>query len=245
MTYPHKPGQNGNPLAEKLRREYRGRGESLRGMSATSTEELMQRAQRGRNPRVNVSEQAFAERVQERRNGYTSKQMYTESAQRGKTQPKRQNTDNTHKKTTEKPARNVPDRTEILVKKKRLPVTFLLLLSFVTLMVMMIILSIAQIYKTTDEISGLENQLTKLQSTATELELRIEEKNDIRVIEQIATDRLGMVKEDSVQKKYISLSDGERIDLVTEENDTAAEGGLGSMLSSIWTAFGDFFKGLQ
>ena len=255
MTYQRTPGQNGNELAEKLRREYRNRGASLRGISATSTEELMNRAQRGRNPKVNVSEQAFAESVYKRASGYTGERSRrnagnsrtgvrtgtagasmrnTGTANPGKTVPR-----------TEMFRESVPERQEILVEKKRFPLTFLLLLSFVTVMIMMIILSIAQIYQTTDEISALENQIRTLQTTAAELELKIEEKNDIRIIEQIATDRLGMVKEDSVQKKYVSLSDGERIELIEETSGENVEGGFGSMLSSIWTAFGDFFAGLQ
>ncbi|MBQ7921854.1 MAG: septum formation initiator family protein [Clostridia bacterium] len=259
MTYHRTSEQNGNQLAEKLRREYRNRGASLHGISATSTEELMTRAQMGRNPKVNVSEQAFAESVGKRASGYTGNrsQGYTQRPRTSRyqqtgagrktagTAARKQRSVREDKTTrnAEMFSNTVPERQEILVEKKRFPLTFLLLLSFVTVMIMMIILSIAQIYQTTDDISSLEYELGKLQATAAELELRIEEKNDIRVIEQIATDRLGMVKEDSVQKKYISLSDGERIELVEDTSDENAESGFGSMLSSIWTAFGDFFAG--
>ncbi len=103
--------------------------------------------------------------------------------------------------------------------------------------------SIAQIYKTTDEIGDLKSQLSTLQTTAAELELKIEEKNDIRTIEKIATEELGMVKEDSVQKKYVSLSDGEHIDLVEEVEQDTANDGLGTMLSSIISALGRWFGG--
>ena len=88
----------------------------------------------------------------------------------------------------------------------------------------------------------MKTQLSALQTTAADLELKIEEKNDIRTIEKIATEELGMVKEDSVQKKYVSLSDGERIDLV-EEPQTDTEEGLGTMLSSILSALGKWFGG--
>ena len=107
-----------------------------------------------------------------------------------------------------------------------------------TVMVLLIVFSIAQIYKTTDEIGDLKSQLSTLQTTAAELELKIEEKNDIRTIEKIATEELGMVKEDSVQKKYVSLSDGEHIDLIEEPEQDTTSDGLGTMLSSIVSALG-------
>ena len=82
-----------------------------------------------------------------------------------------------------------------------------------------------------------------MQTTAAELELKIEEKNDIRTIEKIATEELGMVKEDSVQKKYVSLSDGEHIDLIEEPEQDTTSDGLGTMLSSIVSALGRWFGG--
>ncbi|MBQ4605187.1 MAG: septum formation initiator family protein, partial [Clostridia bacterium] len=114
----------------------------------------------------------------------------------------------------------------------------------VTMMIMTILFSISQIYQTTNTIDDLEKELTSLQTVAAELELAIEEKNDIRVIEQIATDQLGMVGEDSVQRKYISLSDGERIDIIGEDENAAVEGTFGTMLSSIAAAFAGFFENL-
>jgi len=112
------------------------------------------------------------------------------------------------------------------------------------MMIMTILFSISQIYQTTGTIDDLEKELASLQTMAAELELAIEEKNDIRVIEQIATDQLGMVGEDSVQRKYISLSDGERIDIIGEDENTLAEGTFGTMLSSLAAAFAGFFADL-
>jgi cell division protein FtsL len=124
-----------------------------------------------------------------------------------------------------------------------MPVGYLVMLAAVTMMIVTILFSIAQIYQTTNSIANLERELSALQTTASELELAIEEKNDIRTIEQIATDQLGMVKEDSVQRKYISLSDGERIDIIGEE-ETISDSGFGTMLSSIASALAGFFENL-
>lgn len=267
MTYHREPGngrigmQNEPRLAEKLRREYRGRGEDLRGVHAASTEELMHRATMGRDPRVNVSEEAFEERLHARDWNYArpaGRPIYSAQRRAGYTRAAGQNpagqgtsrpysAQQTSRQTARRAGgkKNVPKAAvleETTVQGRALPPFFILLLTFMTVMVLLIVFSIAQIYKTTDEIGDLKTQLSTLQTTAAELELKIEEKNDIRTIEKIATEELGMVKEDSVQKKYVSLSDGERIDLV-EEPQTDTEEGLGTMLSSIFSALGKWFGG--
>jgi len=110
-----------------------------------------------------------------------------------------------------------------------------------TMMIMSIVLSFSEIYQTTSEIAKLENTLAALRDQAAELELKLEERNDIRVIEQIATEELGMVKEDAVQRKYISLSDGERIDIIEDGNAEEASAAPGILLSSIWSSLGNLF----
>lgn len=264
MTYHREPGngrmgtQTESRLAEKLRREYRGRGEDLRGVHAASTEELMRRATMGRDPRVNVSEEAFEERLHAREQNSARRPSYSAQRRTGYARADRRNpvgqTGYRTRTTGQTTRRDVPRAgenkhppkaapiVETNVKRRALPPFFVLLLTFMTVMVLLIVFSIAQIYKTTDEIGDLKTQLSTLQTTAADLELKIEEKNDIRTIEKIATEELGMVKEDSVQKKYVSLSDGERIDLV-EEPQTDTEEGLGTMLSSILSALGKWFGG--
>ena len=110
-------------------------------------------------------------------------------------------------------------------------------------MVCLVLYCTAQHYQTTNTISDLKNQLRTLEAEASELELAVEEKNDIRVIEQIATDQLGMVKEDSVQRRYISLSEGERIDIIgKDEGDSDSP--VGTLLSSLLSVLSGFFDNL-
>ncbi len=130
---------------------------------------------------------------------------------------------------------------EIRVERKRIPAGFLLILAFCTVMVMLIIMSISQIYQASRDISKLEKEAAALHETIDELELKLDEKNDIRLVEQMATAGLGMVKEDSLQRKYISLSDGERIDLIETSEDADEQGG-GTMLSSVFAVFGDLLE---
>ncbi len=242
-------GQQNFTLADKLRREYRGRGENLRGIGVASTEELMARAQMGQDPRENVSEEAFSDRL--RNPNYTYDRSRYHSSTQTFSRPQTNRTGSTvhatHQgnRTGRERARGMPQPDvvpgEVQVKAKSLSLGYILMLATITVMVIMVLFSIAQVYRTSNTIADRESQLRDLRTTASKLELAIEEKNDIRVIEQIASDQLGMVKEDSVQRKYISLSDGERIDVIGEEENTVSEGIFGTMLSSLVSVWERFF----
>lgn len=254
-------------LATKLRQEYRNRGEELQGIGAASTEELMRRAQMGRDPRENVSEEVFSERLRSRQQtaGNTAYRTAPHTMHRQERVSRPAGTgakrttgaahSSTKNKAGEKDKKAPPKQSlfqrlqnqhegEVRVQGHSFPVGYVAMLAAVTMMIMGILVSISQIYQTTGTIADLERELVSLQTEVDALELAIEEKNDIRVIEQIATDQLGMVKEDSVQRKYISLSDGERIDLIEEKDEDIEEGTLGTMLSSLTEAFAGFFEGL-
>ncbi len=236
--------QSGYRLADKLRQEYRGRGQNLVGIGVASTEELMARAQMGRDPRENVSEEAFSERLRNPNYTYDKNKYRTSTASH--TQSRTGNMRQTAAGSTEERMRQrkmpEPDHIpgEVQVQTKGLSLGYILILALITVMIITVLFSIAQVYRTSNTIADMEKELSSLQNTAAKLELAIEEKNDIRVIQQIATEQLGMVKEDSVQRKYISLSDGERIDVIAEE--AAEEDGVfGTMLSSIAALFERIF----
>ena len=262
-------GTDNGRLAEKLRSEYRNRGAALNGVEATSTSELMKRAQMGRDPKVNVSAEAFADRMQGRafreagvehgtpqgagkrnpsfaggRNGASSKNHPSSSRAEdvvGKSTRngggKREESDAAEPARTSQRGRShtyggayagrrggeekrIPKEEpvhvryaaeaeedvfeEIRVERKRIPVGFLIFLLFFTVMIMWILASLAQIYQTTREISDMEQTVVTLKETIDDLELKLDAKNDIRLIEQMATAELGMVKEDSLQRKYTS-----------------------------------------
>ena len=156
----------------------------------------------------------------------------------------------THKKTSVssmksqqiKGAAAAHDKEEIKVKGKRFPFGFIAITFVFTMMIMCLVFNFSEVYKTANEVSSLENKLDELNGTAHVLELQLEEKNDVRTIEELASKKLGMVKEESVQRKYVSLSEGERIDVldagVSENEETAG----GVMLSSLWSSLEAFFK---
>ena len=124
--------------------------------------------------------------------------------------------------------------------RKRLSPMFVALLGVVTVMIMFLVTQISDVYKASNEIAQLENQLQTMQSEAEELKLKLDEKNDIREIEKIATTKLGMAKEDTMQRRYITLSDGERIEVI--DNGESEESSGGVMLSSIASAIENLFN---
>lgn len=67
------------------------------------------------------------------------------------------------------------------------------------------------------------------------LELELETKNDLRVIEDIAKNQLGMTKKDNINKEYISLGEEDNVTLEETENEKNASG---SLLSAIAGRFG-------
>ncbi len=257
-----------NVLAEKLKNEFYERGAAVQGMRATSTSELCRMAEMGRDPRFNCAEEAFRRdyrtgrsqqngnvrtgaagvrteaRHAPRRTGAQSasgrpqpKSAANPGASRRHTQPK------SHGKRQAPVAEPITPSGAITVERKPFPVMFVLLLAIVTVAVMVVLHGFSQVYSTTDQIAQYEKDLDLLEQRADDLELKLEEKNDIRKIEEIATMKLGMTKEDSRQRRNISLSDGEHIDVIAVEAE--AEAGSGILLSSLFSALGDLFERLK
>ncbi|MGN1410828.1 MAG: septum formation initiator family protein [Eubacteriales bacterium] len=250
-------------LADKLKKEFRGRGSDVSGMRATSTPELMRRAEMGRDPKENCAEQAFRENyyshvnarkttstqsssVRSNTNTYARKNRAANSNRSAGTtsRPSSSNAGRRQSSAKTKPADRasadikINPENEIRVKRKMISPLFVTLLAAFTVMVMFLVMEVSNVYKAANEVSELESQLKTMQSEADELELKLEAKNDIREIEKIATTEYGMAKEDTLQRRYISLSDGERIEILDSEEE---DGSGGVLLSSIFSAIGDLF----
>ncbi len=265
MTY-----ERNYALGDKLKREFRGRGADVKGMRATSTPELMRRAAMGKDPRENCAEAAFRESYSSRKSGtngnragnysgYSSPRTAgTKNAAYGTKSGTKRNPASSASRNNPKSRANtaagkkksayddeVPEKVtpaaEVRVKHKKLSPVFLACLLVGTIMVTFMITEISSVYKAANDVAQLENDIEELKAEAAELELKLEEKNDIREIEKIATTKLGMAKEDSLQRRYVSLSDGERIELIDTGEDENQS--LGVMLSSVFESIGRFFTG--
>ena len=133
---------------------------------------------------------------------------------------------------------------EMTVKKQVLNPIFIAALVFVTLMMIALVVGFSQVYETANVVSELEAQLETLETEKSDLALELEEKTDLRMVETVATTKLGMVKEDSLQKKFVSLSDGERI-VVAETEETVETTTGGVVLSSVLSSIGKFFDNFR
>jgi len=130
---------------------------------------------------------------------------------------------------------------EVKAKAAPFPIELVSLLVICTLAIMLVVYTIAQIYSFSREISDLRDRQEELNKTEQSLMLDLSERDDIRVIEQIAVDEIGMVKNDAVEKNHISLSTNDRIEI--QEEDASRDGGFFStLLSAISSKFSEYFK---
>ncbi|MBE6726137.1 MAG: hypothetical protein E7576_13260 [Ruminococcaceae bacterium] len=316
-------------FANQLKSEFRGRGADVSGMQATSTSELMHRAEMGRDPRENVSEEAFRENYRARRTqngpqyapsrppvngaGFAGSQRAVPGASRipaaetrtaggpgasyssrpgvrtadrsriperdtlseeiagmgrarqraadGREERIPSGAENTRakqahagkKKIRVEQTRAAKKRAaaaaagghtdEIELKRGSFPVALIALTLIAVLIIFTIVESFAKVYQTSSEIARMKAELEALKEEAAGLELKLDEKNDIRTIREIAVGELGMAEEDSMQRRFVSVSGGERIEVLEAEEDSTGAGGvLFSSLGESVSRFAERFR---
>lgn len=101
---------------------------------------------------------------------------------------------------------------------RRFPYKILFLAVIGTLLFMTIIYNNVQINEKTSEIAELRSELSSLEEDITEASLKVEKKNDLRVIEARAIE-LGMVKADQLSKKYVSIPSNDQITLIDDSDE--------------------------
>lgn len=129
-------------------------------------------------------------------------------------------------------------RREIKVERRRAPMGIILGIVIAFVLLMGVVYSFSQISESSAQLSEMKTQLTRINAEASKYALEIEEKNDLGVIENLAVNELNMVKEGSVQKKYITVSEGDRIVIAEDVSDEAPES-YGGILSGLSAAFDD------
>ncbi len=118
-------------------------------------------------------------------------------------------------------------------KGRRLPLPTAALVSLIvcTLTVLTLVMGSAMVSRAADEVSDLKSEAAALSNTERELSQALDRKNDLRTIERIAVDELGMIGTDLITKKYISFSG---IDVIEAYDDEEGESvGLSTLLSAI------------
>lgn len=122
-------------------------------------------------------------------------------------------------------------RTLPRAKGTPLPMAMLLCLLICTLTVLSVVWGSSMVGGAADEVDHLESQMAELSETRRELGQALDRKNDLREIERIAVEELGMIGTDLVTKKYISVSGIDMIEAFdTEDRENV---GLSTLLSAI------------
>lgn len=101
---------------------------------------------------------------------------------------------------------------------RRFPYKILFLAIVGTLLFMTIIYNNVQINEKTSEIAELRSELSALEADITDASLKVEKKNDLRVIEARAIE-LGMVKADQLSKKYVTIPSNDQITLIDDSDE--------------------------
>lgn len=136
-----------------------------------------------------------------------------------------------------KAAERERERREIKIRRARLPFSFVAMLAAATILIMAVVYSYSQVSEATTKLSNVEDRLAELDSEASRLNHDLSVKNDAEVIAKRATEDLMMVRESSIDKKYISLASDDRVVL---EDDGEEEPRKGNPLLSAFSAvFGD------
>lgn len=138
-------------------------------------------------------------------------------------------------------------RDEVKVDNVHVSKGIIIAIVLFAVVVMMIIFSFSQISQFKSEISDLESQRSALCEEIDKLSLSVDLKNDVREIERAATEDIGMVKSNQVESKYISLSEGERVEVISENADSAESdyGIFGTVMSAFgrnWDNLMDYIK---
>ena len=107
--------------------------------------------------------------------------------------------------------------TIVIQKSYAFPLSIVLIAVAVTALILAVITASVRINEITTENSELSNRYASLLNEENELRTELETRDDLRVVEQMAKDELGMVKKDQVQKYYLTINKQDKIELVDEE----------------------------
>ncbi len=105
-------------------------------------------------------------------------------------------------------------------KKYSFPASIVLIALCFTVLIMAIVTTSVQISEITAENSALERQYNSMVSEENELRLLLETRDDLRVVEKMAKEDLGMVKKDQVDRYYLTVHKEDKIEIVEEHEDT-------------------------
>ncbi len=105
--------------------------------------------------------------------------------------------------------------------KKDFPIGFVFYAIMITAVLMFVVYSHSVVNEISYDINGLETEIANYKLENERLSIELEQKNDLKYIEEVATTKLGMVKSTDVVKHYVSISGGDKV-VVSEDEKSAA-----------------------
>ena len=91
-----------------------------------------------------------------------------------------------------------------------------------------------QLTELNQQISAAQRDLEEQQSLYTQLEMKVDASISTAVVEKYAQEKLGMTKVTNSQKEFISLSEGDKVELTMSKNDTVFDA-IADTFSSLWS----------
>ncbi len=130
------------------------------------------------------------------------------------------------------------DENEAIEKKvKTRPVSKSLIFSVAlfTVMIMMVLFTYSSYAQINARVDELKEEKAALMAEQEHLQSLLAVRDDIREIEDYATNVIGMVKSDYVETRYVSIADGERIEVLSVDE---SEGNAPSLFATLLSAMG-------
>lgn len=129
-------------------------------------------------------------------------------------------------------------KAEHRVKKAPFPLAYATLIVVCSVMAMILIFSHSEVNEYESMINSLQTKQTELDETAKKLELQLEIRDDIRTIESVAVDYIGMVNSDVATTKYVTVAAEDRVEILRAEEEET--GGFAALLSALGEGIGKF-----
>ncbi|MCI8331835.1 MAG: hypothetical protein HFE78_03325 [Clostridiales bacterium] len=126
----------------------------------------------------------------------------------------------------------------VKVKGQRLPWHLIVTALAATLVIMAMVINYVRLNELTNECSRMQQEIVSLTATRKKLTLALEQKNDLLYFEQEAV-KMGMVKSDRVEKKYVRMENDEKI-AVPEGSDS----GVGAFFGDLWGNIVQIFRNI-
>lgn len=109
-------------------------------------------------------------------------------------------------------------------RKKRPPVMIVVTVLMLISLVSYKIYCDARYHEMTNELSSLKKQYELLKNEEIQLNVKLDSKADLSVIEQIASDDLGMNKIEQYQIKYVNLESEDKAEVIALDEDGLFDG---------------------